>query len=52
MIAQDWESLLARPIDEVRVTLGLERPTYYERSAPLHDAARSRSRAAAAQVVA
>jgi len=52
MIAQDWEPLLARPIDEVRAQLGLARPTYYERSAPLHDAARSRSRAAAAQSIA
>ena len=51
MIAQDWEALLALPIDEVRAQLGLERPTYYEQSAPLHDASRSRSRAAAAQVV-
>jgi ubiquinone biosynthesis protein COQ4 len=52
MIAQDWEALLARPIEEVRMELGLERPTYYERSAPLHDAARSKSRAAAAQALA
>jgi ubiquinone biosynthesis protein COQ4 len=51
MIAQDWEALLALPIDEVREQLGLERPTYYEQSAPLHDASRSRSRAAAAQAV-
>jgi ubiquinone biosynthesis protein COQ4 len=49
MIAQDWAALLALPIDEVRAQLGLERPSYYEQSAPLHDAARSRSRAAAAQ---
>jgi ubiquinone biosynthesis protein COQ4 len=52
MIAQDWEALLELPIDEVRARLGLARPTYYERSAPLHDAARSRSRAAASQAVA
>jgi ubiquinone biosynthesis protein COQ4 len=52
MIAQDWEALLALPIDDVRAQVGLERPTYYERSMPLHDAARSRSRAAAAQAVA
>jgi ubiquinone biosynthesis protein COQ4 len=52
MIAQDWEALLALPIDEVRVTLRLARPTYYEQSAPRHDAARSRSRAAAAQAAA
>jgi ubiquinone biosynthesis protein COQ4 len=51
MIAQDWEALLPLPIDEVRARLGLARPTYYEQSAPLHDAARSRSRAAAAQAV-
>jgi len=43
MIAQDWEALLALPIDEVRAKLGIERPTYYEQSAPLHDAARSRA---------
>jgi ubiquinone biosynthesis protein COQ4 len=47
MIAQDWQAWLPRPIDEVRAALRLARPTYYERSAPLHDAARSRSRAAA-----
>ena len=52
MIAQDWEALLALPIDEVRAQLGLDRPTYYEQSAPLHDASRSRSRAAAAQAAA
>ena len=52
MIAQDWDSLLALPIDEVRAKLRLERPTYYLESAPLHDAARSRSRAAAAQALA
>src|SRR5688572_11060580 len=52
MIALDWEVLLARPLDEVRGTLGLDRPTYYEQSAPLHDAARSRSRAAAEQALA
>ena len=51
MIAQDWELLLARPLDEVRAQLRLERPTLYERSAPLHDAARSKSRAAAAQAL-
>jgi ubiquinone biosynthesis protein COQ4 len=47
MIAQDWEVLLAMPFDRVRAQLRLDRPTYYEQSAPLHDAARSRSRAAA-----
>ncbi len=52
MIAQDWQALLALPIDEVRARLRLERPTYYEQSRPLHDASRSRSRAAAAQVAA
>jgi hypothetical protein len=52
MIAQDWAALLAMPIDIVRAQLGLARPTYYQRSAPLHDAARSRSRAAAAQAIA
>ena len=52
MIAQDWEALLALPIDEVRARLELARPTYYEQCAPLHDAARSRSRAAAAQAAA
>ncbi len=52
MIAVDWELLLARPIDEVRSELRLGRPSYYARSLPLHDAARSRSRAARAQALA
>ncbi|HKA15052.1 MAG TPA: Coq4 family protein [Myxococcota bacterium] len=52
MIAQDWEALLALPIGEVRAQLGLSRPTYYEQSAPLREAARSRSRAAATQTAA
>jgi ubiquinone biosynthesis protein COQ4 len=52
MIAQDWKALLALPIEEVRAKLRLERPTYYWQSAPRHDAARSRSRAAAAQALA
>jgi ubiquinone biosynthesis protein COQ4 len=52
MIALDWEALLARPIEEVRSELRLGRPTYYERSVPLHDAARSRSRAASGQALA
>ncbi len=52
MIAMDWEALLARPVEEVRSELRIGRPTYYERSVPLHDVARSKSRAAAAQVLA
>lgn len=48
LIAQDWDALLERPIDEVRDELNIPRPTYYERSRPLHDARRSRSRAAVA----
>jgi ubiquinone biosynthesis protein COQ4 len=52
MIALDWAALLARPIEEVRRELRLQRPTYYERSVPLHDATRSKSRAAAAQALA
>lgn len=46
LIAQDWEALLERPLAELRRTLRIQRPTYYERSAPLHDASRSKSRAA------
>jgi ubiquinone biosynthesis protein COQ4 len=48
MMAQDWERLLEQPFDEVRNALGLGQPTYYERSRPLHDASRSKSRAAVA----
>jgi len=48
LMAQDWEALLARPFEEVRSELGLEPPTYYERSRPIHDASRSNSRAAVA----
>ena len=48
LMAQDWEALLARPFEEVRSELGIERPTYYERSRPMHDASRSKSRAAVA----
>lgn len=49
MIAQDWEALLARPFADVRRELGIERPSYYEASVPLHDATRSRSAVARAQ---
>ena len=48
LMAQDWEALLARPFEEVRSELALERPTYYERSRPMHEASRSKSRAAVA----
>jgi ubiquinone biosynthesis protein COQ4 len=48
LMAQDWEALLARPFEEVRSELGLEQPTYYDRSRPMHDASRSKSRAAVA----
>jgi ubiquinone biosynthesis protein COQ4 len=48
LMAQDWEVLLTRPFEEVRSELGIERPTYYERSRPMHDASRSKSRAAVA----
>ena len=51
LMAQDWEALLARPFDEVRIELGLERPTFYERSRPMHDASRSKSRAAVAEAM-
>lgn len=49
MIAQDWEALLERPLDEVRATLRLERPSGYEKCLPRHDATRSHSRAARAK---
>ncbi len=49
MIAQDWEALLAKPFEVVQQDLKIGRPTYYERSAPLHDVTRSRSRVAQAQ---
>ncbi len=49
MLAQDWEALLARPFEEVRATLRLERPTWYEKALPLHDPSRSNSRAARAK---
>jgi ubiquinone biosynthesis protein COQ4 len=52
LIAQDWEALLARPFVEVKRELGIERPFYYERSRPLHDASRSNSQVAAAQAAA
>jgi ubiquinone biosynthesis protein COQ4 len=48
LMAQDWEALLARPFEQVRRELGLERPDLYERSRPLHDARRSKSRTAVA----
>ncbi len=48
LMAQDWEALLARPFEEVRSELGLKRPTYYERSRPMHDASHSKSRVAVA----
>ena len=48
MMAQDWERLAEQPFDEVRKALNLGQPTYYERSRPLHDASRSKSRAAVA----
>lgn len=53
LMAQDWDALLARPFDEVRSELGLEQPTFYEQSRPMHDASRSKSRVAraAAQAV-
>jgi ubiquinone biosynthesis protein COQ4 len=49
MIAQDWQALLERPFEEVRRELGIERPTRYEQSLPLHDVTRSRSQVARAQ---
>ena len=52
MIAQDWEALLEKPFDEVRLELAIGRPSYYEASLPLHDAARSRSAVARAQAAA
>ena len=48
LIAQDWEALLERPLEGVREELGIERPTFYETSRPLHMASRSNSRAAVA----
>ena len=51
LMAQDWEVLLARPFDEVRIELGLEPPTFYLRSRPMHDASRSKSRAAVAEAI-
>ena len=51
LIAQDWNALLERPLADVRSELGIERPTFYEISRPLHAASRSKSRAAAAAAV-
>ena len=48
LMAQDWEALLPRPLHEVRSELGLKQPSYYERSRPMHDVSRSKSRAAIA----
>ena len=48
LMAQDWEALLPRPFEQVRSELRLKRPDFYERSHPLHDARRSKSRAAVA----
>ena len=48
MMAQDWEALLTRPIDEVRSELRIGPPSYYERSLPMFEASRSNSGAAAA----
>ena len=48
MLAQDWEALLARPFEQVREELNIERPTWYEQALPLHDPSRSNSKAAQA----
>lgn len=45
LVAEDWASHLATPIDEVRATLGIRTPEFYLKSLPLHDRARSHSRA-------
>ena len=48
LIAQDWEALLKRPIDEVRAELHIDRPSYYRRSLTMFDASSSNSEVAVA----
>jgi hypothetical protein len=50
MLAQDWEALLAEPFEEVRRTLNIARPTWYEQAVKRHDPRRSNSRAAQAAI--
>lgn len=46
LVAQDWETLLAYPLESVRTTLQIDPPSYYLRCLPNFDAASSNSDAA------
>jgi ubiquinone biosynthesis protein COQ4 len=50
LVDQDWQALLPLPLEQVRADLKIAKPSYYQRSLRLFDAAASNSEAMVAQV--